>query len=323
MSAPSMKRLRASVRATALAWVLALTAASSLHAQQLDESLMDNTGDAAPRNWNWTSGEAGTWCVWIDFDLGTLEQFEDNTENHILRAATLGHPEWSNNTLTGTVNQMSSSGFSNAVGWQGWYVPNAIRIGASREVWKGISAGIQVGRAWSPAYIECTRADGETTVASWNQVRFADLVDQYVYYDDLYNGNSWQFSNNGTFTEGIAGWRMELVVQQELAHGLGWTASLGTTLGLNGELESRSAALFGGQGLTPNSELGPTLTPVSVVAAPHAASVGATYRIGAIVTGLSWSSVFVGGGNKNDWVAAGADAIAPLNQMRLRLGMSF
>ena len=174
-----------------------------------------------------------------------------------------------------------------------------------------------------PAYIECTRADGETTVASWNQVRFADLVDQYVYYDDLYNGNSWQFSNNGTFTEGIAGWRMELVVQQELAHGLGWTASLGTTLGLNGELESRSAALFGGQGLTPNSELGPTLTPVSVAAAPHAASVGATYRIGAIVTGLSWSSVFVGGGDKNDWVAAGADAIAPLNQMRLRLGMSF
>ena len=323
MSLPSIKGLHAPVWATVLSWGLALVTGPALHAQKLDESLMDSTAESAPRNWNWASGEAGTWCVWIDFDLGTLEQFEDNTENHILRAATLGHPEWSNNTLTGTVNQMSNSGFNNAVEWQGWYVPKAVRVGVSRQVWKGVSAGIQVGRAWSPAYIECTRADGEKTVASWNQVRFADLVDQYVYYDDLYNGEFWQFSNNGTFSEGIAGWRMEIVLQQELAHGWGWTASLGTTVGLEGELESRSAALFGGQGLTPENEMGPALTPISVAAAPHAASVGATYRIGAIVTGLSWSSVFVGGGEQNAWVAAGADAIAPLNQMRFRLGMSF
>ena len=91
-------------------------------------------------------------------------------------------------------------------------------MGASREVWKGISAGLQLGQAWSPAYVNCTRADGESVVVSWNQVRFADYVDQYLYYDDLYNGNQWQYQNNGVFSEGITGWRVEFVLQQELAH---------------------------------------------------------------------------------------------------------
>ena len=48
-----------------------------------------------------------------------------------------------------------------------------------------------------------------------------------------------------------------------------------------------------------------------------------TYRLGTVVLGLSWSSVFIGGAQVNDWVAAGEDAIDPLNQIRLRLGMTF
>lgn len=309
-------------RLWASALILACTT-TALHAQKLDESLLDQAQEKEPREWNWTSGEAGTWCIWLDLDAGTIEQFENNTDNNVRRAASLGHPEWSNSTLTMAVNRMGSSGFNNAVEWQGWYVPTSLRVGASRQVWKGISAGLQLGRAWSPAYIHCTRADGEAVVTSWNQVRFADFVDQYLYYDDLYDGDQWGYQNNGVFTEGITGWRVEVVLQQELAHGLGWTASLGTTLGLNRKIESRAASLFGGQGLLDPNELGPTLSPVSIASAPNVGSIGVTYRIGAVVTGLTWSSVFVGGSKQNDWVAAGADVIDPLNQVRLRLGKTF
>ena len=201
-------------------------------------------------------------------------------------------------------------GVTKLVDNQGRYVPNAVRVGAARQVWKGLSAGIQLGRAWSPAYVNCVRADGEAVVASWNQVRFADLVDQYLYFDDLYDGDQWRYENDGVFGEGITGWRAEIVLQQELAHGLGWTASLGTTVGLNRELESRTAALFGSQGLLPEDELGPTLTPISIAAAPSSASLGATYRSGPAVVGLSWSSVFISGSDRNDWVILGAEAIA-------------
>ena len=300
-----------------------LFSTAGLQAQKLDESLFDQTDTQEPRTWNWSSGDAGPWTVWIDFDTGTIEQFENNANNNITRAASLGHPEWSNNTLTNAVNRMSSSGFNQDIDYQSRYVPGAIRIGASREVWKGISAGLQLGQAWSPAYVNCTRADGESVVVSWNQVRFADYVDQYLYYDDLYNGNQWQYQNNGVFSEGITGWRVEFVLQQELAHGLGWTASLGTTLGLNSKIESQAAASFGGQGLLDPNELGPTRTPISVASAPKVGSIGMTYRFGPVITGLTWSSVFVGGPSQNEWVAMGADPIDPINQVRLRLGMNF
>ena len=310
-----------------LLWATALLfgCALSVRAQTLDESLLDQADrdTRAPREWNWASGEAGTWNVWLELDAGTIEQFEYGADNHIRRAATLGHPEWSDGELTSALNRMGWSGFNNAVDYQSRYLPAAWRVGASRQVWNGLSAGLQLGRAWSPAYVNCTRADGESVVASWTQVRFADFVDQYLYYDDLYNGDQWQYSGLGDFKEGISGWRVEVVLQQELAHGLGWTASLGTTVGLQGQLDAEAASLFGSQGLLPDTELGPTLTPTSVAAAPMSASLGGTYRIGAVVLGVSWSSAFISGAKVNDWVADGADVIDPINQLRLRLGMTF
>lgn len=315
----SLKPIR-SVRWTA---AFLLLGPLPLAAQQLDDSLLDQAEERPARQWDWNAGEAGIWNVWLELDAGTIEQFDNRTTNNIRQVATLGHAEWSDNTLTMAMNRIDNSGFSNVVDNQGRYVPNAVRVGAAHQVWKGLSAGIQLGRAWSPAYVNCVRADGEAVVASWNQVRFADLVDQYLYYDDLYDGDQWRYENDGVFGEGITGWRAEIVLQQELAHGLGWTASLGTTVGLNRELESRTAALFGSQGLLPEDELGPTLTPTSIAAAPSSASLGATYRSGPAVVGLSWSSVFISGSDRNDWVILGAEAIAPMNQMRLRLGMTF
>ena len=307
-----------------LLWAMALLfgCAVSSHGQKLDDRLLGES-ERAPREWNWDSGEAGTWNVWLELDAGTIEQFEYGSDNHIRRAATLGHPEWSDGELTSAINRMGSSGFNSAVDYQSRYVPAAVRIGASRQVWNGIAAGLQLGRAWTPAYVNCTRADGESVVASWNQVRFGDFVDQYLYYDDLYNGDQWRYQNLAEFTEGINGWRVELVLQQELAHGLGWTASLGTTVGLNRDIQSRSSSFFGSQGLLPDDELGATLAPTSLAKAPTSASLGGTYRVGPVVMGLSWSSVFISGSKVNDWVANGADVIDPINQLRLRLGMTF
>ena len=58
-------------------------------------------------------------------------------------------------------------------------------------------------------------------------------------------------------------------------------------------------------------------------ASSMSASLGGTYRIGAVVLGVSWSSAFISGAKVNDWVADGADVIDPINQLRLRLGMTF
>lgn len=304
------------------AWALLLSS-GMLWGQKLDDSLLNQAQDRTPREWSWGNEEAGAWNVWIELDAGTIEQFEYGSDNHIRRAATLGHTEWSDSELTAAINRMGNSGFNNAVDYQSRYIPAAVRIGASRQVWNGISAGLQLGRAWTPAYVNCTRADGESVVASWNQARFGDFVDQYLYYDDLYNGDQWRYQNLGEFTEGITGWRVEVVLQQELAHGFGWTASLGTTVGLDRDIQSRSSAFFGSQGLLPEDELGATLAPTSVAKAPTSASLGGTYRVGPVVFGLSWSSAFVSGAKVNEWVAAGADVIDPINQMRLRLGMTF
>ena len=297
---------------------------SALHAQTLDESLLQQATPRESTAWSWETGEPGVWNVWLDVDAGVVEFFEPNEANNdIRRAAVLGHPEWNSNTLTNVVNRMTNSGFDNAVYGVDNYLPRSVRIGVSRTVWQNLSAGLQVGRTTTPAYIECTRADGSTTVASWHQVRYADLIDQYLYLDDLYNGDQWRYQNNSVFTEGLTGWRLEFVAQQELAFGLGWMASVGTTMGLQQSLEARAVALSGGQGLLAPTEEAATLTPVSVAAAPHVASLGVTYRYGALVTGLGWSSVFLTGKDRNGWVAAGADAVESLRQARFRIGMTF
>jgi hypothetical protein len=292
-------------------------------AQKLDESLLDQTVDGPSREWAWTNESPGLWCLWLDYDAGTLEQFDGNTKNHVLAVGALGHPEWSNNQLTNAADRMGYSGFNSAVEWQGWYVPRQLRVGASRQIWKSIAAGFQLGRGWSPAYVNCVRADGEAVVASWTQIRFADFLDQYSYYDYLHNGNTWQYGNSGQFEDGLQAWRIEFVAHQELAYGLGWTASIGTTLGLQSELERRSASLFGSQGLLDPSELGPTLTPVSIAGTPASGSIGATCRVGALIAGVTYSSVFVSASDRNAWVAAGAESIEALKQVRLRLGMTF
>jgi hypothetical protein len=294
-----------------------------VQAQTLDESLLDQASKDDPRiRLRVDVEEPGDWCLWMDFNGGTLEQFQGSTSNNVRAVATLGHPEWSNNELTNAMSRMSS-GFNSAVEWQGWYIPRMMRIGASRRVWKDVSAGIQLGRGWSPAYVNCTRADGSAVVSSWTQVRFADFLDQYLYYNDLHNGNLWQFQNNGVFQDGLYGWQVEFVAQQELAFGLGWTASAGKTLGLQQDLDAQAAGLFGSQGLLDPDELGATLSPESIAASPTMASFGITYRMGSVVTGLSWSSLSVNHSSRNDWVSAGATPIEPLRQMRLRLGLTF
>ena len=94
-------------------------------------------------------------------------------------------------------------------------------------------------------------------------------------------------------------------------------------MGLQQSLEARTVALSGGQGLFVPTEDAATLTPVAVAAAPHVTSLGVTYRYAALVTGLSWSSVFLTGNDRNGWVAAGADAVVSLRQAWFRIGMSF
>ena len=81
-------------------------------------------------------------------------------------------------------------------------------------------------------------------------------------------------------------------------------------------------ALSGGQGLLAPQKMPPPF-PRFHRRAPHVASLGVTYRYSAFVTGLSWSSVFLSGGKRNEWVAAGADAVDTIRQARFRIGMSF
>jgi hypothetical protein len=292
-------------------------------AQKLDESLLDRSSSNESGAWNWEQSDPGLWQAWIDLDAGVVQEFDGNTRNHVLSVGALGHPEWGNNKLTDAVDRMGYSGFNNAVDWQGWYAPRQVRVGAARQVWKGLSAGLQVGRGHAPAYVNCTRADGEAVVASWTQVRFGDFLDQYVYYDYLHDGNTWQYGNLGTFGSGLSAWTLELVAQHEMAFGLGWTASVGTSTGLQAAVEQEAASMFGAQGLMDPDELGSTLTPLSVAASPRTVSFGCTYRMGAFLTGLSWSSTSVNGPNRNAWVASGAEAIEPIQRARFRLGMNF
>ena len=122
-------------------------------------------------------------------------------------------------------------------------------------------------------------------VASWNQVRHADLVDQFLFYDDLYNGNLWEF-RAGIFAVGLETWRVEVCASQELAYGLGWAASFGSSLGMNAEIDRLAASFSGARGELSPDELGATLTPMSSAAASLVASLGATYRFGQ--AGLLW-----------------------------------
>ena len=243
-------------------------------------------------NWMDGTGELGGWSVWLETDVSVVEELLGQTTNNLRDAAQLGQPSWSNSKLTNVLNRMNN-GFDNVVDNWGRYVPNHVRIGASKTLQHNLSLGVQVGKAWTQAYVNCVDAEGNDVVASWNQVRHADLVDQFLFYDDLYNGNLWEFQSAGTFADGLETWRVEVCASQELAYGLGWAASVGSSLGMN-------------------------------AAASVVASLGATYRFGPVQAGLLWSSQSLAGGSqRNDWVAAGAEDIQAIRMMRLRLGMTF
>ena len=313
----SHQRLMASFLAYAAGWAV------TFHAQTLDESLLDRQ-TSATQGRKPVSDEPGVWNVWIEVDLGTLEQFDSNTDPHLLSAMQLGHPSWSNATTVGTLGGMNNSVFIDAaMNWQSQYVPRPAFVGVSANVWKSLSVGLQGGRAWTPIFVNCKRTDGEMVVASWNQVRFADLVDQYRYFDEIHEGNSWEFHDNGQFAEGVKGWRLELVAQQELTMGLGWTASLGKSVGMNGQIASAASEMFGGRGLIASDQLGATLTPIDVAASPTSVSLGMTYRTRGWLVGLSWSNVFISGPQRNEWIGQGADPIESLTQVRARLGVNF
>ena len=313
----SHARLMASLLAFSAGWMV------SSQAQTLDESLLEQQATATQVR-KPVSDEPGVWSVWIDVDLGTLEQFDSNTDPHLLSAMQLGHPGWSNATTIGTLGGMNNSVFIDAsMNWQSQYVPRPVFVGASANVWKNLSVGLQGGRAWTPIFVNCRRADGEMVVASWNQVRFADLVDQYLYYDELHQGNHWEFEYNGQFAEGVKGWRLELVAQQELTMGFGWTASVGKTVGMNGQIASASSEMFGGQGLIATDQLGATLTPIDVASSPTSVSLGMTYRSRGWLMGLSWSNVSISGTQRNEWIGQGADPVESLTQVRARLGVNF
>ena len=305
-------------------------ASSATWAQKLDESLFEQSArDAEAQEGQWMSnwmdgtGELGGWSVWLETDVSVVEELLGQTTNNLRDAAQLGQPSWSNSKLTNVLNRMNN-GFDNVVDNWGRYVPNHVRIGASKTLQHNLSLGVQVGKAWTQAYVNCVDAEGNDVVASWNQVRHADLVDQFLFYDDLYNGNLWEFQSAGTFADGLETWRVELCASQELAYGLGWAASVGSSLGMNAEIDRLAASFSGARGELSPDELGATLTPVSSAAASMVASLGATYRFGPVQAGLLWSSKsLAGGGQRNDWIAAGAEDIQAIRMMRLRLGMTF
>ena len=305
-------------------------ASSATWAQKLDESLFEQSArDAEAQEGQWMSnwmdgtGELGGWSVWLESDVSVVEELLGQTTNNLRDAAQLGQPSWSNSKLTNVLNRMNN-GFDNVVDNWGRYVPNHVRIGASKTLQHNLSLGVQVGKAWTQAYVNCVDAEGNDVVASWNQVRHADLVDQFLFYDDLYNGNLWEFQSAGTFADGLETWRVEVCASQELAYGLGWAASVGSSLGMNAEIDRLAASFSGARGELSPDELGATLTPVSSAAASLVASLGATYRFGPVQVGLLWSSQSLAGGSqRNDWVAAGAEDIQAIRMMRLRLGMTF
>ena len=123
-----------------------------------------------------------------------------------------------------------NNGFDNVVDNWGRYVPNHVRIGASKTLQHNLSLGVQVGKAWTQAYVNCVDAEGNDVVASWNQVRHADLVDQFICSTTTSTtatcGNS---KAQGTFADGLETWRVEVCASQELAYGLGWAASVGSS----------------------------------------------------------------------------------------------
>ena len=140
-------------------------------------------------------------------------------------------------------------------------------------------------------------AEGNDVVASWNQVRHADLVDQFLFYDDLYNGN---LSNSKARGPSPMGWKLggsRLCASQELAYGLGWAAS--DLLGMNAEID-RLAASFSDctTSTQPTTSLGPRWANMSSAAASMVASLGATSdKLVPVQFGSLWSSQSLAGGS--------------------------
>lgn len=292
--------------------------------QTLDESLMSASDDQnASIQWAWEDKALGDWLVWVEVDAGTLEELQGQTTNNLRDAALIGQPDWDNNKLTNTLNRMNN-GFDNVVDNWGRYIPNHIRLGASRTLDHNLSLGMQVGKVWTRAYVDCLNAEGEEVVASWDQVRHAELMDQFLYYDNLYNGNLWEFGNSGTFSEGLEAWSVEVCAAQEVAYGLGWSASVGTTVGLEREMTRLASSFSGAKGQVSPNESGATLSPQSMASQTWMTSLGATYRLGAIQFGAAWSNQMLGTkGMRNALVASGAEDIQPIQKVRLRLGMTF
>ena len=105
----------------------------------------------------WTAGRLGGWSVWLETDVSVVEELLGQTTNNLRDAAQLGQPSWSNSKLT-NVLEPHEQRFDNVVDNWGRYVPNHVRIGASKTLQHNLSLGVQVGKpgprlrqlSWTP-----------------------------------------------------------------------------------------------------------------------------------------------------------------------------
>ena len=61
-----------------------------------------------------------------------------------------------------------------------------------------------VRESLTQAYVNCVDAEGNDVVASWNQV-VTPIWWINLFYDDLYNGNSWDQSGTSPMDGNLAG----------------------------------------------------------------------------------------------------------------------
>ena len=152
---------------------------------------------------NWTDGmgDLGGWSV-----VGNRRQRGGRTPgpNHqqLRDAAQLGQPSWSNTKLTNVLDRMNN-GFDDVVDNWGDTCPTTF-ASAPRKPCSTTCHWCQVGKALTQAYVNCIDAEGNDVVASWNQVQHADLVDQFLFYDELYNGN---FGNSKVLAPSPMDWK--------------------------------------------------------------------------------------------------------------------
>ena len=291
-------------------------ASSATWAQKLDDSLLEQSArDAEAQEGQWMSnwmdgtGELGGWSVWLETDVSVVEELLGQTTNN-LRDAAQWPASWSNSKLTNVLNRMNN-GFDNVVDNWGRYVPNHVRIGASKTLQHNLSWVRPSWQSLDPGVRQLRRRRRKRRGGQLEPGRHADLVDQFLFYDDLYNGNLWEFQSADLrrWTGNLAGGGVRQP-RACLRTGLGGERWI--LLGMNAEIDRLAASFSGARGELSPDELGATLTPVSSAAASMVASLGATYRFGPVQAGLLWSSQSLAGGSqRNDWVAAGAEDIKP------------